>query len=128
MKLKLISVLMIAVLLLTACGESADGGSNIIHVTQENFDSEVLKSDKTVIMDFYADWCGPCKMLAPILEEIAAERTDVKIVKIDVDEESTLVSMFGIEAMPTLVVLKDGNIVNRKVGFCSKSEILSMLK
>ena len=97
------------------------------NVTLENFDQEVLHSDKTVLLDFWATWCGPCRMVAPILEEIAGERPDIKVCKVNVDEQPELASRYRIMSIPTLMVVKNGEIVNQAVGARPKSQILSML-
>lgn len=97
-------------------------------ITDTNFDTEVLKSDKPVLLDFWASWCGPCKMLAPTLEEIAAEKGDsVKVCKINVDEEPELARSFNIMSIPTLVVMKNGKVVNTSVGVKPKHAILEMV-
>lgn len=98
-----------------------------IKVSSENFENEVLKSDKTVLIDFYADWCGPCKMLAPVVEEIANENDSIKVAKINVDDEQDLAGKYGVMSIPTLVVIKNGQEVNRSVGLISKSEVISLL-
>lgn len=98
-----------------------------IHINQGNFDAEVMNSDKPVLLDFWASWCGPCRMVLPIVEEIAAERADVKVCKINVDEQPELAGRFSVMSIPTLVVIKDGKIVNRATGARPKSQILSML-
>lgn len=92
----------------------------ILKVTSENFDKEVLQSEKPVLIDFYADWCGPCKMLSPIVEEVASEREDAKVVKINIDDEQELAIKYGVMSIPTLVVVKNGEEVNRSVGLVSK--------
>lgn len=97
------------------------------NVTLENFEQEVLRSDKTVLLDFWATWCGPCRMVAPILEEIAAERPDIKVCKVNVDEEPELASRYRIMSIPTLMVVKNGQVVNQAVGARPKSQILGML-
>lgn len=98
-----------------------------ISVNKNNFNQEVLNSDKPVLMDFWAPWCGPCRMVAPLVEEIAKERSDIKVVKINVDEEQELAMQFGVMNIPTLVVMKNGKIVNQVTGARPKAEILAML-
>ena len=98
-----------------------------MHITMENFDQEVMKSDKPVLLDLWASWCGPCQMLAPTIEEIADERTDIKVGKVNVDEQAELASQFRVMSIPTLVVIKDGKIVNQAMGVRPKSQILEML-
>ena len=98
-----------------------------MHITMENFDQEVMKSDKPVLLDFWASWCGPCQMLAPTIEEIADERTDIKVGKVNVDEQAELASQFRVMSIPTLGVIKDGKIVNQAMGVRPKSQILEML-
>ena len=100
----------------------------ILKVTSENFEEEVLKSDKTVLIDFYADWCGPCKMLSPIIEAVANENEDIKVVKINVDKAQDLAIEYQVMSIPTIVVIKDGQEVNRTVGVVSKSQIEEMVK
>lgn len=100
---------------------------SIVHVTSENYRSEVLEASGTVLLDFFAVWCGPCRMVAPILEEIAAERSDVKVCKIDVDEAYDLAAQFRVSSIPTLVVMKGGKVTAKAVGACPKAEILELL-
>ncbi len=100
---------------------------SITVITQENFASEVLEAKETVLLDFWAPWCGPCRMLMPLIEEIAAERTDIKVGKINVDDNPELANQFGVMSIPTLVVMKEGKPVNQAVGGRSKAAILAML-
>ncbi len=100
---------------------------SVIHVTSENYAREVLESGKTVLLDFSAVWCGPCRMIAPYLEQIAEEREDIKVCKIDVDECPDLAAQYRVVSIPTLVVLRDGKPVTQSVGAMPKSEILALL-
>ena len=99
-----------------------------IKITNANFQAEVIESDRPVLIDFYATWCGPCKMIAPYVEQIANERTDIKVGKVDVDEEGALATAFGIVSIPTLVVVKNGEVVNKAVGYRTKDQISELLK
>ena len=99
-----------------------------ITITRENFETEVLRSDKPVLLDFWATWCGPCRMLAPVIEEIAKERNDIKVGKVNVDDEGALATAFGISSIPTVVLIKDGKEAARSIGYRQKDELLSMLK
>ena len=101
---------------------------NVLEVTSENFELEVLNSDKTVIIDFYADWCTPCKVLSPIVKEVANENENIKVVKINIDEVQDIANQYSIMSIPTLVVIKNGEEVNRSVGVISKTEIIDMVK
>ena len=98
-----------------------------ININKNNFRNEVLNSEKPVLLDFWAGWCGPCRMVSPIVDEIAAERGDIKVGKINVDEQPELAAQFGVMSIPTLVVMKEGKIVNQEVGARPKAQILSML-
>ena len=98
-----------------------------ISVNQNNFRQEVLESDRPVLLDFYADWCGPCRMVVPMVEEIAKERPDIKVGKINVDENPELATQFRIMSIPTLVVMENGKIVNQATGARPKNAILAML-
>ena len=108
--------------------EEEENKMEILKVTSENFESEVLQSDKPVLIDFYADWCGPCKMLSPIVDEVAEENTDIKVVKINVDNAQDLAMKYQVMSIPTLVVIKDGREVNRSVGLIDKTDIISLIK
>ncbi len=99
----------------------------LIHITKDNFEQEVLNSDKPVLLDFWATWCAPCRMIAPLVEAIAKERTDIKVGKIDVDEEQELAANFRIMSIPTLVVMKNGEVTGQLVGVRPKDQILALL-
>ncbi len=100
---------------------------SIIKLTNDNFDEMVIKSDKTVLIDFYAKWCGPCRMVSPIVDEISEQTQEYRVCKADVDEEPELAQKFGVSNIPTLVVVKNGKIANQCVGARSKEFILSMM-
>ena len=99
----------------------------VLTITEKNFQEEVLNSDKPVLLDFWATWCGPCRIMGPVVDEIAEERKDVKVGKVNVDDESELASAFGIMSIPTLVVMKDGKVVDSSVGVRPKGDILRMI-
>ena len=108
--------------------EKENNNIQILKITEENFESEVLQSDKTVLIDFYADWCGPCKVLSPIVEEFASENPDIKVVKVNVDEAQNLAINYEVMSIPTLVVIKDGKEVNRRIGVINKTDLMSLTK
>lgn len=98
-----------------------------VTITNENFQNEVMHADKPVLLDFWAPWCGPCRMVSPVVEEIAAERPDIKVGKVNVDEHPALAAQFGVMSIPMLVVIKNGQIVNQAVGARPKNAILNLL-
>ena len=100
---------------------------SVIKVTKENFE-EIKNSEKTVLLDFYADWCGPCRMVSPLVDEIAEENPQYLVGKINVDDQPELAAAFGVNTIPTLVVLRDGKIVNQSAGARPKPQILAMLE
>lgn len=100
---------------------------SVVTITKNNFEAEVLHSDKPVLLDFWAPWCGPCRMVGPVVEEIAQERSDIKVGKVNVDEQPQLAAQFQIMSIPTLLVFRDGKLVNQMVGARPKAQILSML-
>ncbi len=101
---------------------------SVINITKFNFDTEVKESDRPVLVDFWASWCGPCRMVSPIVDEIAAEHPEVKVGKINVDEEPELAGRFGVMSIPTLMVFKEGKVVNQMVGARPKADIVASLK
>ena len=100
---------------------------SIININKADFESKIKNSERTVLIDFYADWCGPCKMIAPIVHEIAEERDDILVAKVNVDESTDLAIQFGVSSIPTLIVMKGGQVVNKVVGFRSKEQIEALL-
>ena len=100
---------------------------NVFHINKNNFQLEVLSSEKPVLLDFWAPWCGPCRMVVPVVEQIAIEREDIKVGKINVDEQPELAARFGIASIPTLVVMKNGKVVSKALGARPKHAILEML-
>src|SRR5574344_873319 len=99
---------------------------SVLQITKNNFDTEVMNSEKPVLIDFWASWCGPCKMLSPVVDEIAEETTDVKVGKVNVDEQPELARQFGVMSIPTLVLIKDGKVAEQSVGVKPKDKILKM--
>lgn len=108
--------------------EEDNMSKNVLELTNENFEKEVLECENTVLIDFYADWCGPCKMLSPIIEEVATEEKDVKFVKINVDEMQEIASKYQVVSIPTLVVVRNGEIINRSVGLIDKNKVKDLIK
>lgn len=100
----------------------------VLEVKKDSFETEVLKAKETVLVDFFAEWCGPCKMLSPVVDEIAEEVSGIKVCKVNVDNEPELAMKYGVMSIPTLVVIRDGNEVNKSVGLVSKEEILELIK
>ena len=100
---------------------------SVLHITKETFEKEVLHSDKPVLLDFWATWCGPCRMIGPVLDEIAEEREDIKVCKVNVDEEPELAAQYQIVSIPTLLVIENGKIVNQSLGAKPKAQILDLL-
>ncbi len=98
-----------------------------LHVTNENFEAEVLKSEKPVLVDFWAAWCGPCQMLLPVIEELAGEVTDAKICKVNVDEEPELAEKYSVMTIPTLIVFRDGKPTEKSIGVISREQILKLI-
>lgn len=99
----------------------------IVTLTKDNFNREVLQSSQPVLVDFWAAWCGPCKMLSPVVEEVASQRTDIKVGKVNVDEESELAIQFKVTSIPTLVLFRNGRIARTSVGYISKEEVLALI-
>lgn len=100
---------------------------SVIHINKSNFQNVVLNSEKPVLLDFWAPWCGPCRMVSPVVDEIASERGDIKVGKVNVDEQPELAAQFGVMSIPTLVVMKNGKLANKTVGAKPKAQILAVL-
>ncbi len=147
MKSKIITMMLVAMLVFAFAGCGTEEGSDgaydnntqqteqenaqdgeIVTITGENFSKEVLQSDKVVLIDFWASWCGPCQVLSPTIEKIAKENPDIKVGKVNIDEQGGLASMFSVTSIPTLIVFKDGQVINRAAGVMPEEEILDMLK
>ena len=99
----------------------------ILHIDKNKFE-ELKASEKTIVLDFYAEWCGPCKMIAPFIEEIALENPDITVAKVDVDKATDLAIEFGIQSIPTIVVFKDGKISSKAIGYRSKEQLIELIK
>ena len=99
----------------------------VVNITTDNFEEEVINSDKKVLIDFWASWCGPCQMIGPVIEKVADEKEDIKVVKINVDEQGELAAKYKVMSIPTLIVLDKGKIINQSVGLISKSEIEELI-
>ena len=112
----------------TTINEKEEDSMDVKKVNDETFEQEVLKSNIPVLVDFYADWCGPCKMLSPTVDEVAQENDDIKVVKVNVDESQDTAIKYQVMSIPTLVVIRNGNEVNRSVGVIDKEEVLNMIK
>ena len=100
----------------------------ITNITKDNFEAEVLQSEKPVLEDFWASWCGPCKMIAPEVEQVAMERDDIKVCKVNVDEEGELSIRYGVMSIPTLLIFQNGEVITTAIGYRKKDEILDLLK
>lgn len=101
---------------------------SVLHINHESFEKIIAQDGKTVLVDFWATWCGPCRMIAPVLEEVAKERPDVTVCKVDVDEERDLALEYGVSSIPTLLVFRDGKVMNQSIGAIPKERILAMLQ
>ena len=101
---------------------------SVLHINHESFEQIIAQNGKTVLVAFWATWCGPCRMIAPVLEEVAKERPDVTVCKVDVDEERELALEYGVSSIPTLLVFRDGKVVNQSIGAMPKERILAMLQ
>lgn len=101
---------------------------SVIKLTKANFEQEVMQSDRPVLIDFYADWCGPCQMMGPVVEEISNEEAGIKVCKINIDEEMELAQKYGVMSIPTFIAVKDGQIAGKQIGAIPKSALLSIVK
>ncbi len=101
---------------------------SVVTLTKENFDKEVFQSDKPVLVDFWASWCGPCRMVSPVIDEIADENPDIKVGKVNVDEQPALAQQFGVMSIPTIIAFKDGKETNKSIGVRSKKDLLGLIK
>ena len=100
----------------------------VVKLTTETFDQEVLQAGQTVLVDFYADWCGPCKMMAPVVEELAGEEPDVKVCKINIDDEMTIAQRYGVMSIPTFIAFKNGEVAGKQVGAMPKSKLQELVR
>ena len=100
----------------------------IINITKEIFEEQILKADQPVLVDFWAVWCGPCQMLSPIVDEVAAEAGNVKVGKVNVDEEPALAAKFGVMSIPTLLVFENGKVVKQSIGYIEKDEVMALIQ
>lgn len=100
----------------------------VVKLNTDNFEQEVMQADQTVLVDFYADWCGPCKMMAPVVEEVSNEESAVKVCKINIDENMQIAQKFGVMSIPTFIAFKNGEIVGKQIGAVSKSALVNLVK
>lgn len=107
--------------------ESEENNMSVLTITKENFQSEVIESSKPVLLDFWASWCGPCRMMSPVVDQVAEEREDIKVGKINVDEQPELASQFQVMTIPTFLVFSEGEVVNKAIGVMSKQKVLDLL-
>ena len=107
--------------------ESEENNMSVLTITKENFQSEVIESSKPVLLDFWASWCGPCRMMSPVVDQVAEEREDIKVGKVNVDEQPELASQFQVMTIPTFLVFSEGEVVNKAIGVMSKQKVLDLL-